>query len=575
MIYEGYLSMQFERNYKLVNGKFWQYFFPTIFSVFVGNMAVVLDSMIVSSLVGVESLSGLQIMVPVTCLINLFALMIGFGGSLICAAAKANFNEKEANIIYSVSIISIVFIGILLTMFGLLFPDIIIRCLSGSTQPNLYALEYFKMFIFGVPFFCYASCMFHFVRSEGMTKFTFKALLVASILNPLLDIIFIYYFYMGIAGSGLATAISYIGWSIYISGYFFKSEKTLKIIKVNLASSLRYFLNICKSSFAGASNQLYLTISMLCYNVVIITWMGDAGLLSQQICTNTLFVISIFTIGLTQTTSPIISVYYQDEDYSSVDYIKSMAFKYLMIVGLVFAGILIFFPNIIMTIFFVDIKYQGIVTNALRLYGLSYLTLGFVVFYIFYTQSIQKNKLANIASLFCNLILIVVMLMILPAIFGANGIWITPFCVGVISLISMIIYSKYLNNKSNGEYHGIYINKSHGENFWEFTINGNVDEINGLISLIKNKLGINKLSNYVCLSLEEFFTHIIETNDGLDTIDVLLGAAEDSIKIHIKDEGVDRSNDFLFKNNDINFNRKVDYTRVLGLNSTLITIENR
>lgn len=566
--------MQFERNNKLITRKFWQYFFPTVLSIFASNMAVVVDAVIVSSLIGSEALSGLQIIFPFICFVNLLCWMIGLGGSLICAAAKARFDDDEANKIFSVALISILVISIIIMIIGLLFPENIIGFLSNSAHPNPYALDYFKMYNFGVPFFCFMFCMFYFVGTDGMPKFTSKALIIASILDPLFDIILIYYFHMGMAGSGLATAISFVGGSLFMATYFLKSSRTLKIIKVRLSSNIKDFLNICKSGFGGASTQIYLTITGLTYNGVIISLMGNDGLIAQQICTNTLLIISIFFIGLVQTASPILSVYHEDRDYVAIDFLKNISFKFLLVVSVFFTAVLLFFPNVILTLYSVQMQYQAIVTNALRLYGLYYLSLGFVFFYIFYTQAIQKTKISNIVSLFFNLILVMAMLFILPQLIGPNGVWITPACVGAITMLGIIIYSRYLNKKSHGEYHGVYMNKTHGDNVSEYTIKANPDEVQGLISQIKSWLSDNKMSNYACLSLKEFLMNIIETNDKLDTIDILVESEEKSIKMYIKDLGVERDGEFAFKSDDAQFNREVDYTRVLALNSNLITIKD-
>ena len=565
--------MQFERNNKIIRSKFWQYFFPTVLSIFASNMAVVVDALIVSALIGVDALSGLQIIFPFICFVNLLCWMIGLGGSLICASAKTRFDEDEANKIFTVALMSILIIGIIITVIGLLFPENIIGFLSNSAHVNTYALDYFKMYILGVPFFCFMFCMFYFVGTDGMPKFTSIALIIASIIDPTFDIILIYYFHMGMAGSGLATAMSFMGGSLYIATYFLKSNRTLKIVKVKFMSNIKDFLNICKSGFGGASTQIYLTITGLFYNGVIISLMGNDGLIAQQICTNTLLIISIFFIGLVQTVSPILSVYHQDNDYTSIDYLKNISFKFLLVVSVFFTAVLLFLPNIILSLYSVDAQYAAIVTNALRLYGLYYLTLGFVFFYIFYTQAIQKNKIANIVSLFFNLILVIIMLMVLPPIIGSNSVWITPCCVGVLTMIGIVIYSKYLNKKSNGEYHGIYMNKSHKDNVLEYTIKANAGDVDGLMSLMKNKLNNDKLSGCALLSLDEFLKNIIETNDNLDTIDIILEVNDESIKMYIKDLGIERSADFNFKNKT-ELKREMDYTRVVALNSTQITIKN-
>ncbi|WP_296847936.1 MATE family efflux transporter [uncultured Methanobrevibacter sp.] len=564
--------MQFERNNKLIKSKFWQYFFPTVLSIFASNMAVVVDALIVSALLGVEALSGLQIIFPFICFVNLLCWMIGLGGSLICASAKARFDEDEANKIFSVAVMSILLIGIIIVVIGLIFPNVIIGFLSNSPNINQYALDYFRMYLIGVPFFCFMFCMFYFVRTDGMPRFTSTALIIASIIDPVIDIILINYFHMGMGGSGLATALSFVGGSLYIATYFFKSNRTLKIVKVKFTSNIKDFINICKSGFGGASTQIYLTITGLMYNGVIIYLMGNDGLIEQQICTNTLLIISIFFIGLVQTASPILSVYHQDRDYTAIEYIKKISFRFILITSVFFTSLLVFFPDAILTLYSVDAHYHALVSHALRLYGLYFLTLGFVFFYIFYTQAIKKTKVSNIVSLFFNLILVIVMLMLMPYVIGADGVWITPFCVGATSLLGIYIYSKYLSKKSNGEYHGIFMNKTPEENFWEYTVDADVNEVKELVSLIKNQLSDNKFSDCVCTSLEEFLINIIETNEKLNTIDIILDVSKESVKIYIKDLGVNR-NDFTFKN-ETEFKRTQDYAEVLGMNSNLITIEN-
>ena len=75
--------------------------------------------------------------------------------------------------------------------------------------------------------------------------------------------------------------------------------------------------------------------------------------------------------------------------------------------------------------------------------------------------------------------------------------------------------------------------------------------------------------------------NIINSNDEVDTIDVIVRDNGDEILISIKDTGIDFNpvieNDNLEFDNISVLNKiaeKIDYSRVLGLNSTVITIKN-
>jgi Na+-driven multidrug efflux pump len=561
----------FERNYKLLNNKYWEFLIPTILTVMTGNIALIIDSIIVSTLVGTVALSGIQVIEPLASFFSLLCWMMGLGGSILYTATKVDFDEKEANKIFTVAVASVAIIGLILTVIGLSFTGNIIQLLSNSPQANSYAIEYFKMYIWCAPFLCYMFCLYYFVRGEGMTRLTFKSSLILSIVNLTFDIVLMKYFNMGIAGSGLATTISYIAASTYVSVNFFKSTNSIEFVKVKLHSFISTFLRICKSGFAGASDQLYTTITLLIYNYLIILFSGTEGLFSLQICTNTLFFISIFLIGLMQAASPMLSVYYREEDYSGVNYVKNKSLKLIFIVGFVFAVLLITFPDVLLVLYSVSDQSSQFVLNSIRLYGLRYLTLGFTVFYVFYAQSIQKDKLANIVSIGHDLIITILLVYAFAFAFGISGIWISYFCIDLITLVLLFIYSRYLHKKSNGEYEGIFINKAPKDNVFEFTINANVDEANELSSLVGKTLKSN-LADYASSSLREFLMDTIEMNDEMDTIDVFLKEEEDSISISVKDSGIERKEDFTFKNDNPNCTRTFNYARVLGLNSSNITI---
>jgi anti-sigma regulatory factor (Ser/Thr protein kinase) len=85
----------------------------------------------------------------------------------------------------------------------------------------------------------------------------------------------------------------------------------------------------------------------------------------------------------------------------------------------------------------------------------------------------------------------------------------------------------------------------------------------------------------VSLAIEEMLVNIINTNESVDTIDVIVRNDDDNILISIKDTGVEfnpviEKETLEFDNISV-LNKiadKIDYSRVLGLNSTVITIKN-
>ena len=573
----------YARNYKLISSKFREFFCPTLFTSMTGNICMVVDSVIVSNLIGAMALSAIQPVIPVSTTVNLIYWIIGLGGSVLCSVAKAEFDNEKSGRTFSVSIISLLVFGILIAILGtVLAPQIVpILCSSPQVQPLVY--QYYSVYVLGMPFLCYIMSLSYFIRTDGIADLPFRALLLSNIVNIIFDLIFIGVFHMGVSGAAWATIVGYVFGCTYMSTYFFSSKRTLDFAFVKVKTFFSTLADICKSGFSGASTQLYLTIKIFVINTLITLYIGQSGLAAFNICYNSLFILYMFLIGTAQTMSPIVSVYYQEEDYSSVKFIMNRSLKIVLTSSLILSVLLVLCPQILTFLFHVKNPSDlPVVLNAVRLFAISYVGIAITFLYTFYAQAIQKNKLSNSISLLEGFLLPVGFACALSFVFGANGIWISFTIAEVLTILYLFVYSKYLNRKTNGEYTGFFINKHNDDTkVFEHTINGNIDEALELSRGVQSYLGSNKSATLVSLAIEEMLVNIINTNDDVDTIDVIVRNNEDNILISIKDTGIDFNP--VVENDDLEFDNisvlnkiadKIDYSRVLGLNSTVITIKN-
>lgn len=573
----------YARNYKLLSRKFREFFFPTLFTSMTGNICMVVDSIIVSNLIGAMALSAIQPVIPVSTSVNLVYWMIGLGGSVLCSIAKAEFDSERSNRIFSVSIVALLIFGILVAILGTVFAHQIvpILCPSAEVQPLVY--QYYSVYVLGMPFLCYIMSLSYFIRADGIADLPFRALLVSNIVNIIFDLIFIGVFNFGIPGAAWATIVGYIFGCTYMSTYFFNSKRTLKFALVKGKIFLDNLAQICKSGFSSASTQLYLTIKVFVINNLITIYIGQSGLAAFNICYNSLFILYMFLIGTAQTMSPIVSVYYQEEDYKSVRYIMNKSLKIVLTSSLILSVLLIVYPQVLTLLF--QVKNPSdlpVVLNAVRIFAISYVGIAITFLYTFYAQAIQQNKLSNIISILEGFIFPVGFAIVLSFIFGANGIWISFTIAEVLTIAFLFVYSRYINKKTNGEFTGFFINKHNDEEkVFAHTINGDINEAIDLARDVEEHLSGNKSATLVSLAIEEMLVNIINTNENVETIDVIVRDNADNILISIKDSGIHfnpviEQENLEFDNISL-LNRiadKIDYSRVLGLNSTVITIKN-
>jgi len=573
----------YERNYELLRSKFSEFFLPTLFTSMAGNICLFVDGLIVSFLLGAGNLSAIQIVAPVATFVNLIYWMIGLGGSVLCSVAKAEFDSNKSNSYFTVAIMSLFSIGILIAVFGVAFSGSIAKFLCASQSALIPDVtSYFVFLIIGMPFLCYMMSLSYFIRADGIPTLPFRAILLANIINICFDVIYIKFFALGIGGAALASSTGFLMGSIFISYYFFKSERTLQFIKLKAGKFFNYLKEIVTSGFSSSSTQLYLTLKLFIINILLGIYIGKSGLVAFGICYNSLFILYIFLIGTAQTMSPIVSVYFKEEDYSGVSYVIHRSLKIVLVSSLALSALFIVYPQSLLMLYSVKNPADvPVVLNALRIFAISYVGTAITFLYTFYSQAIQKNQLSTIISLLEGLVFPIGFAVALSFVFGGNGIWISFALAELFTIAFIFVYSKHINKKTSGEYSGFFINKHNDDNVFEHTIKGDIGEAVNLSHEVQDYLKDNKSSTLVSLAIEEMLVNIINCNDEVDTIDVIVRDNGDEILISIKDTGIEFNP--VIENDDLEFDNisvlnriaeKIDYSRVLGLNSTVITIKN-
>lgn len=578
----------YKRKYDLLASKFNEFFLPTLMTSMAGNICIFIDSIIVSFLIGAGNLAAIQVASPLVTFINLIYWTVGLGGSVLCSIAKSEFDEEKSNSLFSVSIMSLIVLGILVLILGLLTKGTLIPMLTTSKQIIPLVDEFFTVLLFGMPFLCYLMSLSYFVRADGLPNLAFRSILLSNIVNIIMDFVYIKVFGFGIGGAALATVTGYAMGSIYVSTYFFKSERTLEFYnlgKIKLLNALNYFKDIATSGFSSASTQLFFTVQLLIYNAVIGVVLGQYGLTAYSVCRGCSYIIYMFLIGTSQTMSPIVSVYYQEEDYSGVDYVVKRALKIVLVSSTALVLLFTLVPQTALTLYSVPGQAAPTVVNALRIFMVCFVGVAITFLFTFYTQAIKRNKLSLSTSIIEGFVAPVGLLFILTPIMGGNGIWLSFVGAEVITIIYIFIATRYTSKKTNGEYGGFFINKKIPTgDVLDLTVGGTLKETVEVAHHIEKylkELGIeDNKAMIVSLSVEEMLVNIININDNIDSIDILVKIQEGRILVGIKDQGIEFNP--VIENEDLKFDNisvlnkiadKVDYSRVLGLNSTVITIK--
>ena len=572
--------MTYERNFDLLNRKFRELFFPTLMASIAGNFAVLVDAFFISMFMGSMYLSVVQSIEPFVAFINVIYWLIGLGGSILCTMARAEFDEKKGNAYFTISIIGIIIVGLVMTLSTMIFQGSYIQLLCHTDQLKPFVTQYFYYYALGIVFECYMVCLAYFIKTDGFIDMQFRAFLLCNVVNIILDVVLMKFLNLGISGAAMATTIGHVVSAIYITLYFFKSNRTLRFIKVKSSEIIGYAVDICKSGSSVSSIPLYTTIRLVFLNALIVGILGELGLAAFNMCYNTLYLVDIFILGTVQSILPIAAVYYKEEDFTGVNYVTRRSLKIVIGFGAFFSALFILFPQIVLFIFNVSNPADiPTIINVIRIFSISFIAFAINSLYMFYAESVQYNKLANIITLLQGLIFPVLFAYIFAHLWGAEGFWASLVVSEFATLLFIVVYSKIMARKSDNEYSGFFLIKRHeGSSVFEFTIEGNVEDAVKLSEKIQESFNDDRLSALVSMAMEDMIVHIIDINENVDLIDTIIRDNGDYILISIKYSGIcinvledeEMASNIAILNN---IAKKIDYSQILGLNNIVITIE--
>ncbi len=168
----------------------------------------IIDSVVVGRFVGEEALASVGASYSITNVFIAIAVGGGIGSSVVVSqflGAKQTGNMKTA---ISTTLINFLSIGVILGGLGLLFNHRILSFMNTPENVFYDASVYLGIYFIGLPFLFMYNVQASVFQALGDSKTPLYLLVFSSLLNVVLDLLFVTQFYMGVAGVAIATLIA-------------------------------------------------------------------------------------------------------------------------------------------------------------------------------------------------------------------------------------------------------------------------------------------------------------------------------------------------------------------------------
>lgn len=401
--------------------KFYQFVIPSVCASMVTGLYFVVDGIFVGQGIGSSGLGAVNLAVPFICILTAVAMMIAMGGSTITSIFIGQGNDQKALHSFMNSIFLVLIFSGFMTVFSFLFSDKIAVFLGA--RKNLLSLtsDYLRYYIlFGI-FFCMAMVLAAFVRNDGNPKLGLAGMTAGALSNVFLDWLFIFVFHMGIHGAAIASGLGQVISCAIMLPHFIHGKGRLKLKLLPMEKD--YIFEIVKRGIPELITQMSQPITIFCYNLIVIRYLGNIGVSAFSVVCYLLTLVFCIFIGVSDGIQPLISrsVGEGKKDLEQYFFKKGIAVNFFLAFSLY--AVLLLFGKPVIHIFNREPALVRLASESLSVYGISFLFAAVnMIFTTYHLASKRTSKALTIASL-RSFVINVAFIFLLPALFGRQALW--------------------------------------------------------------------------------------------------------------------------------------------------------
>ena len=242
---------------------------PMIAALLIQTLYNLVDALWVSGL-GANALAAVGFVFPFFMIIMALGTGIGVGAGSAISRKIGSQDKTGADAVAAHAMVLFLIITILFTLPAYTFSQHLFETIGAGPTLSL-TVAYAQVIFLGAVFIFFSNIANSILRGEGDAKRAMYALALGSVLNIILDPIFIYTLDFGIAGAAWATILSFTISSILLANWLFFKKNTFVSFTFK---GFRFDKHILKDIFGvglpSSISQLSMSLSMLIINLLIV-----------------------------------------------------------------------------------------------------------------------------------------------------------------------------------------------------------------------------------------------------------------------------------------------------------------
>lgn len=396
----------------------------SMITMFLQSAYSMIDGLFVSNLIGDTALSAVNVAWPVIAVVTAIGTGVGCGGAVMMSTKQGGGKNEESNIVRANVILALLASSIVVTILFLVLLTPLLKLMGAEGELLRLSQIYGRVMLTGGVLQILSCGLTPLLRNDNRAVSAMMIMVGGLFANLGLDFVFMYVFHMGIGGAAGASLCAQLFTTVCCL-MILCTKKTDPIRLSQFMIRKEYWKKIFKTAVSPFGISLTPSLLILYHNVACLKFGGDLAVNAYALISSTVGSYRVLLIGVAEGIQPLASYAYGAHDFHAIRKIRNKA-----IITAMSVSFFLFIFTIATAWFYpaiygyegeaAELGYHAVMVTAAQLIftGLVRVTNSF-----FY--SVGKDKYSLFMIYFDPLIMTPLTIVILPRIFGLDGIWIT------------------------------------------------------------------------------------------------------------------------------------------------------
>lgn len=414
--------------------QFFHFSAATVASLMVFSLYSIVDGLFVARGVGEYAMTAVNLSVPFVNLLFSIAVIFAVGTSTIIAYLLGQKNAQSANKLFSQNLVTLVVIGVTISVLVLAFTEPLARLLGAEEVTLEYTIHYLQGLAPFAVCFMISYNLEVLVKTDGRPRLALVTVCVGCVTNCVLDYLAIFHWGLGIWGAAAATGVSQLLTCIIYLTHFLGKHTTFHPVRFRM--DWKIYRRLLPIGISDGLTELCNGLMIFLFNHTILRCIGTDGLVAYTIIAYANTLVINITMGVSQGSQPLISFQNGRGDGAAIGKLLRYGLRTMCGIAAVCFTVLFLAAPKLVAVYLPEAGAEMLTfaTDAFRRYSLCYLPVGFNIYIAGFLTAMERPLPAVSISTGRGLILQGSILLLLAAVLGGGSIWFAPVISEVLCL---------------------------------------------------------------------------------------------------------------------------------------------